>query len=139
VEIDNADLNTNPPILGDWSAEFGYFAGRELLATRDFSAVFAASDHMALGLLHAFRDAGLDIPADVSVVGFDDIPDAQHFWPPLTTIRQDFAEIGRRAVEVLLGEVSGDAVTEHEQILPELVVRGSTGRGPGAAATVIQA
>lgn len=137
-EIDNADLNTNPPILGDWSAEFGYYAGRELLATREFSAVFAASDHMALGLLHAFRDAGLDIPADVSVVGFDDIPDAQHFWPPLTTIRQDFAEIGRRAVEVLLGEVSGAEVAARAQILPELVVRGSTGPAPGSAATGTQ-
>ena len=134
-EIDSAELNTNPPILGDWTAEFGYFAGRELLATREFSAVFAASDHMALGLLHAFRDAGLDIPRDVSVVGFDDIPDAQHFWPPLTTIRQDFGEIGRRAVAVLLGEVSGRQVAEHAQILPELVVRGSTGRAPGSAAT----
>jgi len=132
-EIDDAELNTNPPILGDWTAEFGYRAGRELLATREFSAVFAASDHMALGLLHAFRDAGLDIPRDVSVVGFDDIPDARHFWPPLTTIRQDFGEIGRRAVEVLLGEVSGEEVAERAQILPELVVRGSTGRAPGAS------
>ena len=134
AEIDIADLNTNAPILGDWSAEFGYFAGRELLATRDFSAVFAASDHMALGLLHAFHDAGLDIPAEVSVVGFDDIPDARHFWPPLTTIRQDFAEIGRRALEVLLGEVNGDEVAQREPIRPELVVRSSTGRAPVSAA-----
>jgi DNA-binding LacI/PurR family transcriptional regulator len=130
AEIDFAELNTNPPILGDWSAEFGYFAGRELMASRDFSAVFAASDHMALGLLHAFHDAGLQVPADVSVVGFDDIPDAGHFWPPLTTIRQDFAEIGRRALEVLLGEVSGEPVAASEPILPELVVRGSTGPAP---------
>ena len=139
-EIDSADLNTNPPILGDWTAEFGYRAGRELLRTHDFSAVFAANDHMALGLLHAFREAGLDIPRDVSVVGFDDVPDAQHFWPPLTTIRQDYGQIGRRAVEVLLGAVSGDAVVaDGVQILPELVVRGSTGPARGAAATVTQA
>ena len=138
-EIDSAELNTNPPILGDWSAEFGYFAGRELLATREFSAVFAASDHMAIGLLHAFWDAGLNIPADVSVVGFDDIPDAQHFWPPLTTIRQDFAEIGRRAVEVLLAEVNGEVVAQRAAILPELVVRSSTGPVPGTTATVTRA
>ncbi|HEY5247020.1 MAG TPA: substrate-binding domain-containing protein, partial [Dermatophilaceae bacterium] len=138
-EIVDADLNTNPPILGDWSAEFGFFAGRELLRTREFSAVFAASDHMALGLLHAFRDGGLDIPRDVSVVGFDDIPDARHFWPPLTTVRQDFGEIGRRTVEALLAEVSGDAVAERGQILPELIVRGSTGRAPGASRAVTQA
>ena len=139
-EIDSADLNTNPPILGDWTADFGYRAGRELLRTHDFSAVFAANDQMALGLLHALREAGLDIPRDVSVVGFDDIPDARHFWPPLTTIRQDYDEIGRRAIEVLLGEVSGQpVVADRMQILPELVVRGSTGRAPGADATVTQA
>jgi DNA-binding LacI/PurR family transcriptional regulator len=138
-EIDSADLNTNPPILGDWTADFGYRAGRELLRTHDFSAIFAANDHMALGLLHAFREAGLDVPRDVSVVGFDDIPDAQHLWPPLTTIRQDYGEIGRRAVEVLLGEVGGDPVVTHRaQILPELVVRGSTGPAPGAEGTVTQ-
>ena len=136
-EIDCAELNTNPPILGDWTANFGYHAGRELLRTRDFSAVFASNDHMALGFMHACRDAGLDIPADVSVVGFDDIPDAQHLWPPLTTIRQDFDEIGRRAVQVLLGEVSGGTVPDHVPILPELVVRGSTGRAPDTAWTVI--
>ena len=138
-EIDSAELNTNPPILGDWTAEFGYYAGRELVRSRDFTAVFAASDHMALGLMHAFRDAGLDIPRDVSVVGFDDIPDARHFWPPLTTIRQDFAEIGRSAVEVLLRKVRGDVVVDPSQILPELVVRGSTGRVPVVTATVTQA
>lgn len=130
-EIDSAELNTNPPILGDWTAEFGYHAGQELLRSRDFTAVFAASDHMALGLMHAFRDAGLDIPRDVSVVGFDDIPDAKHFWPPLTTIRQDFAEIGRSAVEVLLAKVRGEVMAEPGQILSELVVRGSTGVGAG--------
>jgi len=138
-EIDSAELNTNPPILGDWTADFGYHAGRELLRTREFSAVFAANDQMALGLLHALRDAGLDVPGDVSVVGFDDIPDAKHFWPPLTTIRQDYGEIGRRAVEVLLGEVSGNVVADRVQILPELVVRGSTGRAPGASPTVTKA
>jgi DNA-binding LacI/PurR family transcriptional regulator len=134
-EIDEAELNTYPPILGDWTAEFGYRAGRELLATREFSAVFAASDHMALGLMHAIRDAGLDMPGDISVVGFDDIPDAKHFAPPLTTIRQDFAEIGRRAFEVLLSELSSGKVAERAQILPELVVRASTARAPGSAGT----
>jgi DNA-binding LacI/PurR family transcriptional regulator len=134
-EIDEAELNTYPPILGDWTADFGYRAGRELLATRQFSAVFAASDHMALGLMHAIRDAGLDMPRDISVVGFDDIPDAQHFAPPLTTIRQDFDEIGRRAFEVLLTELRGEKTAERAQILPELIVRGSTGRAPGTSAS----
>ncbi|HXD62532.1 MAG TPA: LacI family DNA-binding transcriptional regulator [Lacisediminihabitans sp.] len=125
-EINDADLRTHPPILGDWTAEFGYQAGRELVAYRDFTAVFAANDQMALGLLHAFREAGLDVPGDVSVVGFDDIPEARHYWPPLTTVRQDFSEIGRRAVAILLGELHGETRTDYDQILPLLRVRAST-------------
>lgn len=125
-EINDADLTTHPPILGDWTADFGHHVGRELLRYRDFTAVFAANDQMALGLIHAFRDAGLDVPRDVSVVGFDDIPEAAHFWPPLTTVRQDFAEIGRRAVALLLGELRGELSPNHDQILPELIVREST-------------
>ncbi|MET4781121.1 LacI family DNA-binding transcriptional regulator [Glaciihabitans sp. UYNi722] len=125
-EIDDADLGTHPPILGDWTADFGYHVGRELTGYRDFTAVFAANDQMALGLIHAFRDAGLDVPRDVSVVGFDDIPEAAHYWPPLTTVRQDFAEIGRRSVALLLAELRGEADRNHDQILPELIVREST-------------
>ena len=125
-EINDADLRTHPPILGDWTAEFGYHAGRELLSYRDFTAVFAANDQMALGLLHAFREAGLDVPRDVSVVGFDDIPEARHYWPSLTTVHQDFTEIGHRAVAILLDEINGTARTDNARILPQLVVRGST-------------
>lgn len=125
-EINDADLTTHPPILGAWTADFGNHVGRELLRYRDFTAVFAANDQMALGLIHAFRDAALDVPRDVSVVGFDDIPEAAHFWPPLTTVRQDFAEIGRRAVALLLGELRGELSLNHDQILPELIVREST-------------
>jgi len=137
-EIDRAELGTIPPILGDWTAEFGYYAGRELLRTGGFTGVFAASDHMALGLLHAFREGGIDVPGQISVVGFDDMPDTRHFQPPLTTVRQDFDKIGQRTVALLLGEltgdVTGDVTGDGEQILPELVVRDSTGPAPGAAA-----
>jgi DNA-binding LacI/PurR family transcriptional regulator len=62
----------------------------------------------------------------VSVVGFDDIPEARHYWPPLTTVRQDFSEIGRRAVAILLGELHGETRTDYDQILPLLRVRAST-------------
>ena len=62
------DVPTTAPILGDWTADFGYHAGRAL-TVRDFTAIFASNDQMALGVMHAVRDAGLEIPRDVSVVG----------------------------------------------------------------------
>jgi len=126
-EMGAQDIPTTAPILGDWTAEFGYFAGRELLRVRDFTAIFTSNDQMALGFIHAIRDEGLDVPRDVSVVGFDDIPEAAHFWPPLTTIRQDFTELGRRCVAQLLGTLDDAAVEVAHTLTPELIVRGSTG------------
>ena len=125
-EINEADLRTRAPILGDWSAHFGYYAGLELLRFRDFTAVFASNDQMALGFMHACRELGLSIPGDISVVGFDDIPEAAHFFPPLTTVRQNFPEIGRRAVSLLIAELRGAQDLEHALITPELIVREST-------------
>ncbi|MBN9238858.1 MAG: LacI family transcriptional regulator [Micrococcales bacterium 70-64] len=126
-EMTAAELPTRAPIIGDWSAHFGYYAGLELLRYRDFTAVFASNDQMALGFMHACRDLDIDIPGDISVVGFDDIPEAAHFFPPLTTVRQSFTEIGRRAISLLLAELRGDTRLEHGQIMPELVVRDSAG------------
>ncbi len=126
-EMSAQDVPTTAPILGDWTADFGYYAGRELLTVRDFTAIFASNDQMALGLMHAVRDAGLEIPRDVSIIGFDDIPEAAHFWPPLTTVRQDFAELGRRCVALLLGDLEDDSEQQDGTIVPELLVRGTTG------------
>ncbi|WP_243074450.1 LacI family DNA-binding transcriptional regulator [Microbacterium sp. SS28] len=126
-EMGANDVPVTPPILGDWSANFGYYAGRELLRVRDFTAIFAANDQMALGLMHAIRDERLDVPRDISIVGFDDIPEAAHFWPPLTTVRQDFIELGRRAVELLLGPLDDAGSVMTTTITPELVVRASAG------------
>ena len=127
-EINAADLRTRAPILGDWSASFGYYAGLELLRFRDFTAVFTSNDQMALGFMHACRELGISIPGDVSVVGFDDIPEAAHFFPPLTTVRQNFPEIGRRAISLLLAELRGETPLEHGQITPELIARESAAR-----------
>lgn len=133
----DADLPTRPPILGDWSADFGYRAATELARRLDFTAVFAANDEMAFGLMHGFRDAGLALPAGMSVVGFDDIPLAAHAWPPLTTVHQQFAGLGRRAVRALLRMVEGDrsAVDAPEafgdaDLAPRLVVRASSAPAP---------
>ncbi|MGP3536338.1 LacI family DNA-binding transcriptional regulator [Microbacterium sp. RD1] len=124
-EMSASDIATTAPILGDWTADFGYYAGRELLRVRDFTAIFSSNDQMALGLLHAIREEGLDVPGDISIVGFDDIPEAAHFSPPLTTVRQDFPELGRRSVDLLLGTAAGLDVAP-APIRPELVVRAST-------------
>lgn len=121
-----ADLPTFPPIRGDWTADFGYFAGTELARRPDFTAVFAANDLMAIGLMHGFRDAGIDVPRQVSIVGFDDIPVAAHVWPPLTTVHQDFPELGKRTVETLLAQIRGEAVPEFGLIAPQLRLRSSS-------------
>jgi DNA-binding LacI/PurR family transcriptional regulator len=127
-ELNDADLRTRAPILGDWTAHFGYYAGLELLRFRDFTAVFCGNDQMALGFMHACREVGLSVPDDISIVGFDDIPEAAHFLPPLSTIRQNFGEIGRRAVEHLLNELRGGEPIVSDPIPPELVIRESTAR-----------
>lgn len=132
-EVADSELMVRPPVLGDWTAEFGYRAGLELLAGEDFTAVFCSNDQMALGLLHAFREQGVRVPDDVSIVGFDDIPEAAHFWPPLTTIRQDFAEIGRRSVDLLLAELGEGGQRHADPIGPVLVLRSSTSAPGGRA------
>ncbi|MFG2825342.1 LacI family DNA-binding transcriptional regulator [Kitasatospora sp. NPDC048365] len=113
---------------GDWSARSGYEAGRRIAQDPEVSAVFCANDHMALGLLRALHEAGRAMPGDISVIGFDDIPEAAYFTPPLTTVRQDFGELGRRALELLLEELAGVTHTRsHVQISPEMVLRRSAG------------
>ncbi len=128
IELDEADVPVTPPILGDWTADFGYFAGRELARAASFTAVFAANDQMALGVLHALRDAGLGVPGDVSVVGFDDVPESAHFWPPLTTVRQDYLELGQQCVARLLRMGDNRVAELGAPLAAQLVVRQSTAR-----------
>jgi DNA-binding LacI/PurR family transcriptional regulator len=112
---------------GDWSPRSGYELAERLARDPEVTAIFAANDQMALGVLRRLNEAGRDVPGDVSVVGFDDIPEAAYFTPPLTTIRQDFVEMGRRSVGALLGRLDApDAPAEHVVVAPELVVRAST-------------
>jgi DNA-binding LacI/PurR family transcriptional regulator len=114
-------------IVGDWSARAGYDAGRVLGTIPEITAVFAANDNMALGLLRAMSERGRSVPGQVSVVGFDDIAESAFFTPPLTSIRQDFAMVGRRSVELLMRQVNtGIQRAEHIELMPELVLREST-------------
>lgn len=119
-----------PPVIeGDWSASSGYEAGLRLAADPEVTAVFAANDQMALGLLRALHETGRAVPGEISVVGFDDVEEAAHFWPPLTTVRQKFAEVGRRSVDALIGEIqAGEHHHQPVSVATELIVRSSSGR-----------
>ena len=122
---------------GDWSARTGYHLGSRLARDRDVSAVFVANDQMALGLLRAMHEAGRRIPDELSVVGFDDIPEAPYFTPPLTTVRQDFGEVGSRSLRALVDTIAsradGSPPPAGSLVAPELVLRASTARGRAAA------
>lgn len=116
------------PLEGDWSPASGYAAGRQLAELSDVTAVFAANDDMALGALRAFAEAGLSVPADVSVVGYDDIPAAAYLSPPLTTVRQNFPAVADRAVDVLVALIEGrPGAPRHTELAVELAERSSTG------------
>ena len=133
-----------PPVLrGDWTAGSGYAAGQQLARQRldgprrtrggAVDAVFVGNDQMALGLLRAFHESGVRVPGDVLVAGFDDVPEAAFFTPPLTTVRQDFAAVGRLCIELLLRRIDGDTSPGLRSVVePELIVRQSTDRA-GAA------
>lgn len=119
------------PARGDWSADSGRQAARTLLEDPDCTAVFCANDEMSLGLLHAAQDMGLRIPEDLSVIGFDDIPLAADFAPPLTTVHQDFAGLGRACITRLVRMMStGVAETGQELVPTSLVLRTSTAPPP---------
>jgi DNA-binding LacI/PurR family transcriptional regulator len=125
AEMHEAGLPVDATFAGDWSAASGYECGLQLLRSNSHTAVFCANDQMALGLMHAADERGYSVPDDLSVIGFDDMPEAAHFHPPLTTMRQDFDELGRRSVELLLRKLSG--TPEYQMSMePELIVRAST-------------
>jgi DNA-binding LacI/PurR family transcriptional regulator len=112
---------------GDWSPSSGYELGRQLLDMPDASAVFVANDQMSLGLLRLLHEHGREVPSEMSIVGFDDIPEAEFFTPPLTTVRQDFNEMGRRGLHLLLEEIAtGKRSTARATVPAALVVRSST-------------
>lgn len=115
------------------SPEAGHRHTRELLEkTRDFTAIFCFNDISAIGAIRAIRDAGLRIPGDISVIGFDDIITAAYCEPPLTTVKQPLCEMGSRAAQILLARIAEpDKEFPPEMVMePELIVRDSTGPAP---------
>jgi DNA-binding LacI/PurR family transcriptional regulator len=120
---------TEPDLLsGDWSAASGYELGHQIARDDSVTAVLCANDPMALGLLRALSENGRRVPDDVSVIGFDDVPESGYFQPPLTTVRQDFGELGRRALDTLVGLIyDRDRAASPDLVPPQFVVRSSTG------------
>ena len=124
-----AAVEHDPPLVADGSftEEGGYQATHALLAATKLTAVFAANDLSALGVMHAIAESGRRVPDGVSVVGFDDLRLARHTTPPLTTVRQPAFEIAHRATQLLLDLAGGHDVPQRLHLLePELVIRGST-------------
>jgi DNA-binding LacI/PurR family transcriptional regulator len=125
--LEDAGLKVPVPLAGDWSARAGYEAGRRLAGNSRVTAIFCANDHMALGAIRALTEAGRRVPDDVSIAGFDDIPEAPYLLPPLTTVSQDFPELGRRSLDLLMEQIdTGIRSTAKHRLPPHLVVRNST-------------
>jgi DNA-binding LacI/PurR family transcriptional regulator len=124
--LSDAGIEAPPVVHGDWSPRSGYEATAELLRRDGVTAIFAANDHMAIGAIRAVEQAGLRVPDDVSIVGFDDAPEAEFLSTPLTTVRQDFAEVTRLAVHRLVRTIEGRPPAERRRLIPaQLVVRES--------------
>lgn len=124
AELRAHSLAALPVAYGDWSGESAHAIGRRMVAAGLPSSVFVASDLMALGFLRALYESGVCVPQDISVVGFDDNEFAPQVFPPLTTVRQSFASVGERCMEILLGLIEGREVDD-SPVVPELVVRSS--------------
>jgi DNA-binding LacI/PurR family transcriptional regulator len=133
TEMDALGLPPSDVIQGDWTSACGYEVGSELARGGAPTAAFAANDQLALGLLRAFHEAGMTVPDDVSVVGFDDVTGASDFIPPLTTIRPGFDRLGVHIVETLLRVLDGETVSD-TALEPQLIVRASTSRPRGHTA-----
>lgn len=123
-----------PPVSpADWSAASGYRAGLLLARMSEVTAVFAANDHLALGILRAMSEQGRSVPGEVSVVGFDDVPEAPYFIPPLTTVRPDFDNVATEALNLLMDRIAEPRDgASRRTITPTLVERSSVAAPPAA-------
>lgn len=133
-ELVRVGVEPPPPLRGDGSPHSGYQAGRRLVdllrgpVGRRPTAVLT-TDQMAFGVLRAVQEVGFSVPGDLSVVGFDDCPESAYSLPALTTVHQDFCELGQRAVDLALGGSRGEPVAA---VVPHVVVRDSSAPPPAA-------
>jgi LacI family transcriptional regulator len=128
------DLDTSPSLIaeGDWTAVSGATCFQQLIQKNpDLTAIFAGNDQMALGAMHVARDMGLKIPDDIAFVGYDDIPEAEYFYPPLTSVRQDTIQLGSLAVHHVIDVIEKLQIDEIvtpilSKVEPQLIVRSSS-------------
>jgi len=124
--LEAAGIQAPPVVEADWSAASGYRAGQILAQIPDVTAIFAASDHIALGVLRALNESGRTVPRDVSLVGFDDVAEAAYFSPPLTTVRPDLGCIAQQALGLLRARLEGPGLPPQRVVItPRLIQRAS--------------
>lgn len=127
--ISSRGLLSRGVVSGDWTPESGYAAGRKIAEMKDVTAVVAANDQMAIGLIRAFYEQGIKVPADISVFGWDDMTESKFLVPALSTVRMDLEALGARSMFQLLDRIRGKQSTSETLTLApmELVFRESTG------------
>lgn len=130
TELESRGLPVAEPRLGDWTVRSGYERGLEFAEAGDCTAIFCANDRMAVGLIAALHERRIDVPGQISIVGYDDIPEAEFLVPSLTTIRQDLLLLGRQIIASLLALLGEDPGVEVPPAKPELVVRNSSAPPP---------
>ncbi|WP_426592359.1 LacI family DNA-binding transcriptional regulator [Cellulomonas sp. McL0617] len=129
--LEAADRSQPVVHRGDWTARSGYELGAHLAADPEVTAVFAGNDQTAIGLLRAFAEAGRDVPGEVSVVGFDDVPEAAYLSRALTTVRQDLAHLATFGVGMLVDAIENPRRQDRRENIPvELIVRETTAAPP---------
>jgi LacI family transcriptional regulator len=126
--MENHKLPHHMSVEGNWSAKSGYEGVTTLFKSgAKFTGLVVANDQMALGAMAALNEYGFKIPEDISVVGFDDIPESAYFLPALTTVHQDFDALGAQSVEYLVSLMKNPETPIHQRVLyPELMIRKST-------------
>jgi len=120
--LERAGAEVPPLIPADWSAASGYQAGLVLARMPEVTAIFAANDHLALGILRALHERGRRVPEDVSLVGFDDVPESAYFIPPLTTIRPDFDAVARTSLRQVLGQLEDEPPPREQVSIPPVLI-----------------
>ncbi|WP_243065163.1 LacI family DNA-binding transcriptional regulator [Humibacter sp. RRB41] len=113
------------PLDATWEPRSGRVVGRDLARNPDVTAVFCGNDEIAMGVIKGITDQGLAVPKDISVVGFDDHPLAELWTPALTTVRQDFADLGRRGFGLLKPILDKQAASQFSSVHPEMIIRSS--------------